>query len=156
VTNPYEAAHKCQTEIDELNKMVADLNARVVTLKQQRDEYIQRGMSTGATQIGAYAVHKVMRRRTERKVDLTEIVTYAPEIVRQAGTLKSEFVCAHLSPRAQERMMADPQFEDNYSISLGDLDKATGGKKQSVPYVTETETIKEVVLVKRVVEDIVV
>ncbi len=133
--NPYEEAHRIQTYIAELSEQVAAINTQIAKARDHYERALAEGEASGHTKIGEFELvvkHKITERRTIR---MDQILATRPEIILTAGTYTADLATKYLTPTMHRMLIRDPDFEKGYKLGLGELDKATGGKKNSAEYV---------------------
>ena len=131
-TNPYESAYIWQNKIIELEQRKQKLDEDIKICKEEYLKAVARGEATGKDQIDGYTC--VTERKTTEKRTI-KYDTLPAEIVLNHGTLNASFVSQYIPVTYQHQMLRDTNLDTAYKLGLGELDKALGGKKNTVDYV---------------------
>lgn len=133
--NPYEEAWKLQNKMIAIDQQIQDLQAQKAEIQNNYNRAIAQGENAGLSKVGEYSLIKETKTTERRSIRFEAIRQLNPEILTTVGTYPAVFAARFMTPKQKEKMTSDPEFEKNYKLGLGELDKAIGGKKNSAPYV---------------------
>jgi len=133
--NPYERAFHAQSEIAVINREIKELNGKKNRLEETYKDAIAQGELTGKAKIGGFSLI-IERKTTEnRHIILSEIKEHMPDLLRMEGKLPAALYTKYMSKKQFEKLINDKNFDNEYALTLGALDKATGSIKKSKPFV---------------------
>ena len=131
--NPYEAAYELQNKLISIDQQIADLTAERNGIAAVIEREINRGNQRPSIQ--GYNLIEETRTTEKRKIRLDEIRQHDPATLLCVGRFDASYVSRFISLSKDHPMLWAPDFEEHYDLKLGELDRATGGKKNSAPYV---------------------
>jgi len=148
--NPYESAWMYQNKMIAIDQQIGDLNVQKEELQIHYDRSIAQGENAGKTKIGEYSLIVETKTFERRILKMEAIRQLKPEILTTVGTFPAEFATKYLTEKQKLRLTSDPDFEKNYKLGLGELDRAVGGKKHAAPYVDIEISAKETKRISRI------
>ena len=130
--NPYEIVYRYQNELIDLVAQKQEIEGKIKDLQNFIKQGIAEGEATGKEEIDGYTC--VTERKTTEKRTLRKDLLTA-EIILNHGTFKADFAARYIPIAYRNAMIMDKDLCDGYDLKLGELDKALGGKKNSVDFV---------------------
>jgi len=144
-TNPYERAFLIQGQIAVLGMEISEKEGKRARLMDSLQAAIADGEKTGKAKIGTFSLIVERKTREDRTIILKEIKEKMPGIFQTHGKLPANMYTKYMTKKQLAKLIADKNYDKEYKITLGELDKATGSKENSAPFVDVTvkETVKK-------------
>ena len=147
-------AYKLQIDLKQIEEQLKGLKFAQKLAQEAYDKAINEIKASGQTSAGGYRLKETIKRKTNRVILLDKIKAENPEILFSTGTYAMKAAEMEWTEEKRQAYLDKYDYQHNYTLLLGELDDACGGKKyndftfddvtESVVYEIEPEEIIEV------------
>ena len=147
-------AYNLQCSLARIDEQMKELKKAQKTMQDAYDRTINEIKASGQTSAGGYRLKESIKRKTSRVIMLDKIKAENPEILFSTGTYAMKAAEMEWTEEKRQTYIDKYDYQHNYTLLLGELDDACGGKKyndytyddvtESIVYEIEPEKIIEV------------
>ena len=147
-------AYNLQCSLARIDEQMKELKKAQKTMQDAYDRTINEIKASGQTSAGGYRLKETIKQRTSRMIMIDKIKAENPEILFSTGTYAMKANKIEWDEGKKKSYLNHYDYQNNYTLLLGELDEACGGKKyndftfddvtETVIYEIEPEEIIEV------------
>ena len=147
-------AYNLQCNLARIDEQMKELKKAQKTMHEAYDQAINEIKASGQKSAGGYRLKETIKRKTARVIMLDKIKAENPDILFSTGTYAMKAAEMEWTEEKMQAYIDKYDYQHNYTLLLGELDDACGGKKyndftfddvtETVVYEIEPEEIIEV------------
>ena len=131
-----------QCSLARIDEQMKELKKAQKSMQAAYDQAINEIKTSGQTSAGGYRLKKTIKRKTARVIMLDKIKAENPDILFNAGTYAMKAAEMEWTEEKRQAYIDKYDYQHNYTLLLGELDDACGGKKYNdYTYDDVTETV---------------
>jgi len=135
-------AYNLQCNLARIDEQMKELKKAQKTMQAAYDQAINEIRASGQTSAGGYRLKESIKRKTNRVIMLDKIKAENPDILFSTGTYAMKAAEMEWTEEKMQAYIDKYDYQHNYTLLLGELDDACGGKKYNdYTYDDVTETV---------------